>query len=204
MVDKKVKSKNMKPKANVRKHKETSIVSGKKDSCNNSENCCEKMITGIYIIDNFLDCITTKYFKFSGRANRREFWNFFIVCILLSIVFKKAGLDNLFYSFGLGTLLVLPKWAVGVRRLHDIGKSGWILPILLVPGLVLDISLTLAEIYKKLMTKLGITINSLIIQIDDNIKSVASICAIIAMVVLLYFYTKAGDKKANKYGEPVA
>ena len=64
----------------------------------------------------------SKYATFSGRAPRPEFWWFFLFQILVSIVTSFLGeLVN-----GLVALaLLLPALAVGARRLHDIGKSGW-------------------------------------------------------------------------------
>lgn len=63
-----------------------------------------------------------KYATFSGRASRSEFWWFFLFQILLSIVASMLG-DVV---AGLVSLaMLLPALAVGARRLHDIGKSGW-------------------------------------------------------------------------------
>jgi len=74
---------------------------------------------------NFGQAISTcfsKYATFSGRASRPEFWWFFLFQILVSIAASMlsdivAGLVSL--------ALLLPALAVGARRLHDIGKSGW-------------------------------------------------------------------------------
>jgi len=74
---------------------------------------------------NFGQAISTclsKYATFSGRASRSEFWWFFLFQLLVSLVTSFLGdLIN-----GLAALaLLLPALAVGARRLHDIGKSGW-------------------------------------------------------------------------------
>ncbi|MFM7331223.1 MAG: DUF805 domain-containing protein [Brachymonas sp.] len=72
----------------------------------------------------------TKYVDFDGRASRSEFWWFFLFQFILVIVL------SLVLSL-LGTIaslaLFLPGLAAGVRRLHDIGKSGWWLLIWLLP-----------------------------------------------------------------------
>ena len=74
---------------------------------------------------NFGQAISTcfaKYATFSGRASRAEFWWFFLFQILVSIAASMLG-DVV---AGLVSLaLLLPALAVGARRLHDIGKSGW-------------------------------------------------------------------------------
>ena len=64
----------------------------------------------------------SKYAKFSGRASRPEFWWFFLFQVLISLAASMLG-DVI---GGLVSLaLLLPGLAVGTRRLHDIGKSGW-------------------------------------------------------------------------------
>ncbi len=62
----------------------------------------------------------SKYVDFSGKASRSEFWWFFLFCLIVDFV---LGI-TVFASF-LSLVLVLPQLAVGARRLHDIGKSGW-------------------------------------------------------------------------------
>ena len=74
---------------------------------------------------NFGQAISTcfsKYATFSGRASRPEFWWFFLVQILVSIAASMLG-DVVAGLVSLAVLL--PALAVGARRLHDIGKSGW-------------------------------------------------------------------------------
>jgi len=85
--------------------------------------------------------VLKKYAVFSGRARRKEYWMFvlfnvifaIIASILDSVLFGTAieGLGPLYLIYGLAVLI--PSWAVSVRRLHDVGKSGWFLFILLVP-----------------------------------------------------------------------
>ncbi len=74
---------------------------------------------------NFGQAISTclsKYATFSGRATRPEYWWFFLFQVLLSIVTSFFGeLVNMLTSLA----LLLPAIAVGARRLHDIGRSGW-------------------------------------------------------------------------------
>ena len=89
----------------------------------------------------FIACMK-KYADFRGRARRTEYWMF----VLFSAIFWVATmiLDNLlgtkakddtvgvfYYLFTLAT--VLPRLAVLVRRLHDVGKSGWWVFISLIP-----------------------------------------------------------------------
>ena len=86
--------------------------------------------------------VLKKYAVFGGRARRREYWYFFLFNTLFSIVLAvldgnngTIGQDSGIGMFGgLYTVGVLiPSVAVGVRRLHDIGKSGWWMLVCLVP-----------------------------------------------------------------------
>jgi uncharacterized membrane protein YhaH (DUF805 family) len=77
----------------------------------------------------------TKYVDFKGRASRSEYW-WFVLFIFLAYVgigvvasVAKAPALILVVPF----VLLLPQLAVGVRRLHDTGKSGWWYLICLVP-----------------------------------------------------------------------
>ena len=90
------------------------------------------------IIANFKDVITNKYAEFKGRANKAEFWQFVLVYFLISIAFsllmsifaKVNILRMIFMILNVIVMLALliPSLAVGVRRMHDIGKAGgWIL-----------------------------------------------------------------------------
>jgi uncharacterized membrane protein YhaH (DUF805 family) len=75
---------------------------------------------------NFPTAITTcfsKFATFSGRATRSEFWWFYLFTLLLSwfaqmaVGASVAGVVSLVF--------ILPLWAAGARRLHDIGRTGW-------------------------------------------------------------------------------
>lgn len=74
-----------------------------------------------------------KYFDFKGRATRTEFWCFtlsvLVISAFLSMIDALLGTDN-YAEFGLLSgvfqlIVFAPTLAVGSRRLHDIGKSGW-------------------------------------------------------------------------------
>jgi D-xylose transport system ATP-binding protein len=81
--------------------------------------------------------VLRKYATFGGRAGLPEFWwfslvNFVISLVLTAFVVVSVKLaDVLLVIYALATLL--PSLAVGVRRLHDINRSGWFLLISLVP-----------------------------------------------------------------------
>ena len=88
------------------------------------------------MIDYAKKAVLENYANFNGRATRPEYWWFalfnFIIGIglnILSLTVPLLGIVALLYS--LATLI--PNIAVGVRRLHDIGKSGWFLLVALIP-----------------------------------------------------------------------
>ncbi|MEA4910811.1 Inner membrane protein YhaI [bioreactor metagenome] len=93
----------------------------------------------------FITAITTKYFDFKSRARRSEFWfvvlfNFLITSIFLFSVLLAARY-GLFFLFGLITALyilwylfmIIPSFAVAIRRLHDVGVSGWWILLSFIP-----------------------------------------------------------------------
>ena len=85
---------------------------------------------------DFLTAIKTcfsKYADFTGRARRSEFWFWslftFIVVVLLCCI-PVIGWILLPIA---GIAFIIPSLAVGARRLHDTGKSGWWWLINLIP-----------------------------------------------------------------------
>ena len=88
---------------------------------------------------NFGEAISVcfkKYATFSGRATRSEFWWFMLFEVLV------LGITGMFSMtlYGIAALvLVVPVLAVGARRLHDIGRSGWwqLLSLTVIGSLVL-------------------------------------------------------------------
>lgn len=87
------------------------------------------------IISNWKFVIFQNYTNFSGRAGRREYWLFVLANVLVAIVL--GLIDTLIGKNILGALyslaVILPGIAVSVRRLHDLGKSGWYILLGLIP-----------------------------------------------------------------------
>jgi uncharacterized membrane protein YhaH (DUF805 family) len=86
------------------------------------------------------------YATFTGRARRSEYWFFrlFFLLSIIAIVLLASLIGSLGYIlygvFVLGS--IIPLLAVGVRRMHDAGKSGW---FLLVPIYNIILSFTDSE-----------------------------------------------------------
>ncbi|MDR2902414.1 MAG: DUF805 domain-containing protein [Lactobacillales bacterium] len=89
-----------------------------------------------YFNTYFVDVLKKQYADFKGRAIRSQYWYFFlfnmIISVILSIidniVFKQPALSSLY-----NLAVLVPGIAIAVRRLHDLGKSGWWLLLAFVP-----------------------------------------------------------------------
>ena len=86
--------------------------------------------------------VLKKYDEFRGRASKKELWKFVVYNLVFvgsaiaidNILGTTAaglpyGLFNYFYILG----VIIPGVAVAIRRLHDVGKSGWFSLIILIP-----------------------------------------------------------------------
>lgn len=85
--------------------------------------------------------VIKQFNDFKSRARRKEYWMFTLFSIIISGILtlidtnlgtevnNGTGLFNGIYSL----LVLVPSLAVGVRRLHDVGKSGWMLLVALIP-----------------------------------------------------------------------
>ena len=151
----------------------------------------------------YLRVIGRKYDQFGGRAGRREFWLFAPVHVILSIL---AGVvDRMLFggsswyeseviSAVYGLLTIVPTVALCVRRLHDIGRSGWYLPLAALWGP----TLVFGGMYERFTA--------------DPAYSEAAVFGILALVflgaallgslILVVFALLPGDGSENKYGLP--
>lgn len=107
----------------------------------------------------FRRCITVNYANFRGRARRKEFWSFalfsFVALAVLAVVgmgldFAAGNLNQVpsdadfsasgapWFTFVVAFLgwaaLIIPSLAVTVRRIHDIGLSGWFILVNFIPS----------------------------------------------------------------------
>jgi uncharacterized membrane protein YhaH (DUF805 family) len=83
---------------------------------------------------NFQDAITSgfkNYVNFSGRTSRSGFWYWVLFLVIVGIVtaildsaiFPDNDISPLNTIFNLAVLI--PNFAIGARRLHDIDRTGW-------------------------------------------------------------------------------
>ena len=92
---------------------------------------------------NWYLAVLKNYAGFSGRARRKEYWMFALFNVIFAFVLGFIdGFVGGYYDPGIGIgilgglyslAVLIPGLAVSVRRLHDVGKSGWMLLIALIP-----------------------------------------------------------------------
>lgn len=91
----------------------------------------------------FIDAVNScmrQYVHFEGRARRSEYWYFQLFLTLLHILTvvicsQLMPMERVsFYTNVVSVIFLMPILTVSVRRLHDVGKSGWfvLLPFTLI------------------------------------------------------------------------
>lgn len=156
------------------------------------------------LLEHFWDCITAKYFKFSGRASRSEFWGFMLFSITVGYLAQLADLSILrlsefdYLNFGvksvIALLLLIPRTAVAVRRFHDTNMSS-IVPISLevyisVPSLLATVSYFLPNDWKFYNA----------FPIGEFNFGFFGLIVIPVALYYLYRVSRKGDQGPNKYG----
>ncbi|RUT69696.1 DUF805 domain-containing protein [Flavobacterium cupreum] len=94
------------------------------------------------MIEWYKKVVFENYANFNGRARRSEYWYYALATIIISIILEildytigmafdmgKLGILRGLYSLA----VFIPGLAVMIRRLHDVGKSGWFIFILFIP-----------------------------------------------------------------------
>ena len=110
----------------------------------------------------------SNYFTFSGRATRAEYWWWVLFTALFGLI-PLAGLVTL-----------IPTLAVASRRLHDIGKSGW---LQIIPWAIFAVTVLLGAV-----------------ALATALYSIGMIAFFASFVVLIVWLVRKGDGGSNKYG----
>ncbi|MCL2101276.1 MAG: DUF805 domain-containing protein [Fibromonadales bacterium] len=167
----------------------------------------------------YVKCLKN-YVNFKGRARRREYWGFYLFFFIFSLVISIIGgiigialgaiaglavegldvfatMDSVAQIFinllsGLyGLAMSLPFLAVLARRLHDIGKSGWWILILVIPIIIFIPFVIL------LVVLAGEGLSNLVIIFT----LLALIIAVIVPNIIVFAWTLMdGERGENKYG----
>ena len=153
-----------------------------------------------------------KFFDFTGRARRSEYWWFVLFVMIVSMVFNFIGaVFPMVNILGLivGLLLSIAQLAALTRRLHDTGRSGW---WVLVYGLFMLVTYgalvaILAPVAGELMAEgdqmalVELMANAFM---DSPIAAAVMICGALATafmaIITLIFAVKDSQWTENKYG----
>lgn len=78
--------------------------------------------------------VIKQYAVFDGRAGRPEYWWFFLINTVISVVLRFA-IPNIgpLISELYGLAVLLPSIGVTIRRLHDTNRTGWWILVVLIP-----------------------------------------------------------------------
>lgn len=137
----------------------------------------------------------SKYATFSGRASRSEFWFFQLAVAIGGVV--TSLVDAALFGAGLAlspinTLLsiaaFLPTLAVSFRRLHDTGRSGWIVGAFYI---LLGVFFSVAA--PAIMSAPGTGATT-------GMAGLLSLGVLVYSVVLIVFFCLKGEPRANRYG----
>jgi len=89
------------------------------------------------LVNAWKTVVLGNYANFGGRASRGEYWWYTLATVIVtvglnvlgSVLGDLAGILGGLYALG----VFIPGLAVSVRRLHDTGRSGWVLLLALIP-----------------------------------------------------------------------
>ena len=137
--------------------------------------------------------------EFQGRSDRAEFWYPFVTVIVASTFIPLL-------SF-IGFLFMIP---LGIRRLHDTGRSGWWLAptFITVPVQLLLIGLWLISLFSLTSSTTSglLEDNSFLLMTSTSVLGILVIMFkllfIAYHIVLIYFLCQKGNPYTNQYGPP--
>lgn len=141
------------------------------------------------IFENFKNIIIGHYVDFSGRVRRSVFWYYvlayFVILVALAIVQGIIGTRLLTSLYSL--VLFLPTLAIGVRRLHDTNRTGWLVLIGVIPAILFFIISGMA----------------LVAGADRFVFFSATFLPLLSLLaagILIYWYAQPGTVGDNSYG----
>ena len=124
-----------------------------------------------------------KFFDFTGRARRSEYWWFILFVMIVSMVFNFIGaVFPMVNILGLivGLLLSIAQLAALTRRLHDTGRSGWWMAPVIVMFLV---TLVVTDCF------------------DAHVRDEIMLIYMFYSLVLMVFFLQDSRHGENQYGQ---
>lgn len=158
--------------------------------------------------------VMKNYFTFSGRATRSEFWFFQLAYVLITIVLALCdiiffpGLINdyeLFFSLEIFAFVIFfPSLALDIRRLHDIGKSGWNVLWYEVPYMIIITAEAFFKNCSDILSLNGAAVSEKTSKAAETLarswNDLWCLWYVIPMLIFLIFWCKDSQKGTNKYG----
>jgi uncharacterized membrane protein YhaH (DUF805 family) len=149
------------------------------------------------IYEHFRRVISTQYFDMNGRMSRPDFWYFVLACACAGIL---ASIVTAILFVPLRALvalaLLLPMAGAGARRLQDAGQNGQLVWALLIPSIILQLFSLMAW---GPLGFLGFAAFYL------TIGWMLNLLALIALVVMIYYWVQPGTAGSNAFGpEPAS
>jgi uncharacterized membrane protein YhaH (DUF805 family) len=136
-----------------------------------------------------IETFFARYFDFKGRSSRAEYWWFYLFYVLVTIatlivdfiVFGEAGVDEIPLFQSLWALAAsIGYLSLGIRRLHDIDRTGYWFLYGLAPFLLMILG----------------------IFAENNVISVIGILGVIGYAITIFVFTLLpGTKGVNRFGE---
>ena len=145
---------------------------------------------------NFQDTVTNHYVDFNGRVGRTQFWYYMLVAIALMIVVSIVASIIRVPALGslIGLALLLPNLGMGVRRLHDIGKPGIYIVVLVIPAALYIVLAILSAIMLLMGGGLGV------LMMIGGLFMLLALANLAALGVMIYFWVQPGQTGDNQYG----
>ena len=153
-----------------------------------------------------------KFFDFTGRGRRSEYWWFFLFTLIVSWVFGFAGnfLPVVTYiGLLISLILTIPSFSALTRRLHDTSRSGWWALAMFICTLVVygAFAYMLVPHFSELMAE-GDDMAMAMIMVDAihespvamTVDAIGSFLTFVLFIITLVFAVKDSHWNENKYG----
>lgn len=134
------------------------------------------------------------FLNFSGRTSKRDFW------VGFAVLFGAGLVANLLPVIGaVASVVLLYPWsALMAKRLHDFGKSGWLVLIPAVPAAVSGVLALFAALAMGNTATMGAAFATAGFAV-----LVSTLAVLVGLGFLVWVGTRKGDAGANAYGAPM-
>ena len=137
-------------------------------------------------------------FSFEGRLRRSHFWIGWLICLGVGVVAGWIPLIGFVISIG----LIWPNLAITVKRLHDLGMSGWLAAIPFVANVIGCIMIFVSVGASVFMNAAALENEdpAAIMALVGPMVGILGILLLVNFGFLLWVGLSEGKSGANKYG----